>query len=648
MVSEVCSDSRFPNSQTLSQSQMGAEWIKEIKEAEDRLLKNSFPVIIFQIPREDLSPLLKCLQEYRKRSPQTRFIFITDGFSWSDLLQITNTCKPFRLLKTHQGHNLELPVMEALSHYCHSKQNSEFTQLLEDQSERLKSLNNEVNLKITNHQIRLDRSRTKQHQTNLQAAYLRKALFAINQAKTPREIEELLDRILTKFLSLSYMRIDFPSKGNRCLKAEPIASPQDSFLHKTPIYSDDFHIGNAYFARSIQIGEFTKMEKEFLNQVTEAIALAINRFRLFEDIQTLKAQWQSTFDAIAEPLCITDEQFRIIRTNFSFRNVCDKNHNDLLNTNCFLSLTGRSTPPQIRDGQYSFRLPVVAPDGIESKIHDVRIQPLRSKLNQHPTFLIIFRDISLQLRMERQVLESEKMAELGIISSSIAHELNNPLGGIMSFLQLIHMELEEGSEILENIVAMEEATNRCKDLIENLLGFARQEEAGSSVSFDLRDTIDQTIKILDIRTRSRGIQMRFISSKEPCYIYGQLQNISQAIRHVLINSIEAVEDRMDKDPGYPGEIQISLMKTFDEVHLTINDNGFGFAEENISKIFNPLYSTKTSKQNAGLGLTKAFKIMTDHLGKLEISSKLGSGTSAKITLKRPDLKDDSQVFGSKI
>jgi signal transduction histidine kinase len=648
MVSEAYSDPPFLNSQSFSQSQLGVEWIKDIKEAEQRLLTNSFPVIIFQIPREDLGALLKCLQEYRKRSPRTNIIFITDGFSWSDLLQITNKCKPFRLIKTHQDPNLELSVMEAFSNYSHSKQNSEFAQLLEDQNEGLENLNNDVNLKITNHQIRLDRSRTKQRQTNLQVTYLRKTMFAINQAKNPKEIESLLNRILTKYLNHSSIRIDFFSKKNSHLEAEPIASPKNPFLHKTPIFSDDFQIGNAHFSRSVQAGDFTKMEKEFLHQVTEAISLAINRFRSFENIQTLKAQWQSTFDAIAEPLCITDEKFRIIRTNFAFRNACGKNHNDLLNTNCFLSLTGRLTPPEIHDGHFTFRLSVPARDSIDTKTHDVRIQPLRSKLNRHPTFLVIFRDMTLQFRLERQVLESEKMAELGIISSSIAHELNNPLGGIMSFLQLIRMELQEDSEILEDIVAMEEATNRCKELVENLLGFARQEDVGSTISFDLRDTIDQTVKFLDVRTRSRGIQIKFLSSKEPCYIYGQLQNISQAIRHVLQNAIEAVEDRMDKDPGHPGEIQITLMKTIDEIQLTISDNGFGFPEENKSKIFNPLYSTKTSKQNTGLGLTKAFKIMTDHFGNLEISSKLGSGTSAKITLKRPDLKDDSQVFGSKI
>jgi DNA-binding NtrC family response regulator len=221
MASDVYSDPPFLNSQNFSQSQLGAEWIKDIKEAEHRLLTNSFPVIILQIPRRDLSALLKCLQEYRKRSPRTNIIFITDGFSWSDLLQITNKCKPFRLLKTHQDPKLERSVMEAFSNYSHSKQNSEFAQLLEDQNEGLKKLNNEVNLKITNHQIRLDRSRTKQHQTNLQVTYLRKTMFAINQAKSPKEIESLLDRILTKYLNLTYIRIDFFSKKNSRLEAEP-------------------------------------------------------------------------------------------------------------------------------------------------------------------------------------------------------------------------------------------------------------------------------------------------------------------------------------------------------------------------------------------------------------------------------------------
>ncbi|MBK7844891.1 MAG: hypothetical protein IPJ71_14595 [Bdellovibrionales bacterium] len=647
MVSEVYSDPPFLSSQTFSQSQLGAEWINSVKEAEHRLLRNTFPVIIFQISPRDINALIECLQEYQKRSPQTNLIFIIHGFSWRDLLQITNKCRPFRLLKTHQDPNLELYVMEAYRNYCHSKQNFEFARLLEDQNEGLKKINREVNLKIANHQMRLDRSRTKQQQTKLQVAYLRKAMFAINQAKSPKEIERLLAKILTKYLTLSWIRIDFFSKHN-LLESKSIESARDFLLIKAPLYSDDLQIGNAYFARTAQAGDFTAMEAEFLHQVTEAISLVVNRFRSFENIQNLKAQWQSTFDAIGEPLCITDEQFRIIRTNFAFRIACGKGPNELLNANCFMSLTGRSTPPEIRDGHFSFRLLVPSQDRIDTNTHDVRIQPLRSKLNRHPTFLVIFRDMTLQLRLERQVLESEKMTELGIISSSIAHELNNPLGGIMSFLQLIRMELKEGSEILEDILAMEEATNRCKEIVENLLGFARQEDVDLTVNFDLRDTIDQTIKFLDIRTRSRGIQIKFNSSNEPCYIYGQPQNISQAIRHVLQNAIEAVEDRMDEDPGHPGEIQITLTKTLDEIQLTISDNGFGFSEENKSKIFNPLYSTKSSKQNAGLGLTKAFKIMTDHFGNLEISSQLGSGTSAKITLKRPDLKDDSQVFGSKI
>ena len=244
--------------------------------------------------------------------------------------------------------------------------------------------------------------------------------------------------------------------------------------------------------------------------------------------------------------------------------------------------------------------------------------------------MLLFKDITEQRKMENQLLETSKMAELGIIGSSIAHELNNPIAGMTSFLQLIKMDLSPKDDCWEDISEMELAAKRCKEIIENLLGFARKQESeGEHV--DLFEVVTQAVQISELQTRAKGLTVELPQKVNGIFINGNFNQLTQAVQNILKNALEACMERMEKDTGYRAKIDCKITRKNDAITMTISDNGPGIPKEIQSKIFNPLFTTKASGLAAGLGLTVAFKIIAEHNGRLEISSRLGRGTTARIS-----------------
>jgi two-component system NtrC family sensor kinase len=252
------------------------------------------------------------------------------------------------------------------------------------------------------------------------------------------------------------------------------------------------------------------------------------------------------------------------------------------------------------------------------------------------------------------------MAELGTIGSSIAHELNNPLGGMLSFLQLIKMDLDSiRSELgkpaepwIEDIIEMEKGARRCRDIVQSLLGFTRKSAHDAVENIDLREVVEQALKITELQTRSMGITVVQELPQTAIETRGQFNALAQALRNFLQNAQEAIAERQrtTSQDKTPGEIKISLRNKFDSARknmwfeIEICDNGVGFDPAIGDQIYDPMYTTKNPNSNPGLGLTVAQQIIRDHGGHLEISSTKGSGTSAKISLPALQVEAVSSSF----
>ena len=223
------------------------------------------------------------------------------------------------------------------------------------------------------------------------------------------------------------------------------------------------------------------------------------------------------------------------------------------------------------------------------------------------------------------------MAELGTIGSSIAHELNNPLSGMLTFSQVIKMDLDKSSKYFEDINSIEKAIYKCRDIVENLLGFCRKQNINDFTQVNLNNVLEKSIKLNSLQTKSEGIKIlsRF-DLETAVYIKGNENLLTQAFGHIIQEAIEHIRASVNKVG--PQNITIELEPLDDKALVRISDSRV--SESN----FDPFSTSKS------LGLTVAYKILTDHQAVFELFSQPKAGKETKITFERLDLLDVSQVF----
>ncbi len=234
-------------------------------------------------------------------------------------------------------------------------------------------------------------------------------------------------------------------------------------------------------------------------------------------------------------------------------------------------------------------------------------------------------------QVQNELINIERIASLGKLSLSVAHEINNPLSGILVYAKLIHKQLsnqnlnqDKINNMLKNLKLIESETKRCGDIVKGLLDFSRKGQDGfeqKHVDEILKDTFDlleHTMKIKDIHFISN------LSAKKDL-IFCSPNQIKQTCLAILVNATEAV--------GENGEITVSTLNPDEnQIRIEISDNGVGIAEEDIPHIFEPFFSTKAKTNGIGLGLSIVHGIIQSHNGKVEVKSKRGIGTTISIIL----------------
>ena len=232
---------------------------------------------------------------------------------------------------------------------------------------------------------------------------------------------------------------------------------------------------------------------------------------------------------------------------------------------------------------------------------------------------------------QNELIHVERIASLGKLSSSVAHEINNPLSGILVYTKLISRQLnnpsfyhEKKESILRHLKLIEAETKRCGDIVKGLLDFSRKDQEDfepANLNLLLKETsalMTHSIRIADIKFR---IELR----AEEDLIFCSPNQIKQACVAILVNATEAIQEQ--------GEI---VIRTFnpdeDSIRLEITDDGCGIAPQEITHIFEPFYSTKRESSGIGLGLAIVHGIIENHKGKIEVNSEPGQGTTISIIL----------------
>ena len=232
-------------------------------------------------------------------------------------------------------------------------------------------------------------------------------------------------------------------------------------------------------------------------------------------------------------------------------------------------------------------------------------------------------------------LQTEKLSSLGRMAAGIAHEINNPLGGILLYGTNILKKIPPNDPVHHGLEVIVRETNRCKGIIQKLLEFSRDNKPDKYLT-DLSQVIQRALEILDNEFRLSHITV----SKEFCEeMFPLLLDHDQMVQvfvNLFLNSIQAIDD---VEGGWI-KVESALDACGDHIRVSVEDNGCGIEPEHISKLFEPFYSTKST--GTGLGLSVTYGIVQNHGGSIRVNSTPGKGT--RVTLALPISQvEDSQL-----
>ncbi|MGB2954816.1 MAG: cache domain-containing protein [Anaerolineales bacterium] len=246
------------------------------------------------------------------------------------------------------------------------------------------------------------------------------------------------------------------------------------------------------------------------------------------------------------------------------------------------------------------------------------------------------RDQDLKEFATKRIMKSEKLALIGQLSANIAHELNNPLQGIVTFS---HLLLEDNlcadpdtKSSLEIIVGQ---ADRCRDIIRGLLDFSRQ-RAPDKTYFDINSIINDCVSLVELQALFHNIQIiKNLQSDLPMAVIDPSQ-IERVFMNLIINAAEAMEGN--------GHLTISTRenKATDDIEIAISDTGTGISEENIKRIFDPFFTTKDVGHGTGLGLAISYGLVRSHKGSILVDSELGQGTTFTVILPKEENGDNGK------
>lgn len=228
-----------------------------------------------------------------------------------------------------------------------------------------------------------------------------------------------------------------------------------------------------------------------------------------------------------------------------------------------------------------------------------------------------------------QIIQIEKLASLGKLSATVAHELNNPLEGILTYSKLISKKLtkmqtdNEYEKILEYLCLISDESSRCGRIVKDLLLFSHR-GTDEFVAEDLNAIIDKSILLINHHLEMNSIKMEKECCDKSVTMEGDSQKIQQALISLLINAIEAMPNG--------GTLKVKLSCDEQNATIRIIDEGYGISEKDLPHIFEPFYSTKQKSKGTGLGLAVAYGIIDLHKGKIEVEHTSPKGTTFKITL----------------
>ena len=417
----------------------------------------------------------------------------------------------------------------------------------------------------------------------------------------------------------------YSGKKGSALRINDLAS--FGIYHLMPLRVEDKLIGCLGMGKKTDNSFLNTEDWELLRTISSPVALAIENAYLYNqaeiralELGRLKDYSENIIESLTVGVAVLDQEGKITGWNRVLEDTFQQKKESVQNKD-LTEILGKKNFQAIfpSDSQQGFRLLseiiLEMPDGIR-KIFDIAKTPLLDNaMNPYGT-IVVFEDITDRISLQQQLVTSEKLASIGLLSAGVAHEINTPLTGISSYVQILQKKMTDSphAHMLEKI---DNQTERVASIVKNLLNFARNPSDSAFHPVDLKESLESILSLIDYKLKNMNISVKLdlIPLKA---VWAQGERLQQVFINIILNALDAMPQG--------GILHIQLYRDGNFAVIRIEDSGTGISEEHLPHIFDPFFKTKGIGKGTGLGLSISYAIIKEHEGRISVESRPQKGT----------------------
>ncbi|MGM0609523.1 MAG: c-type heme family protein [Thermodesulfobacteriota bacterium] len=381
---------------------------------------------------------------------------------------------------------------------------------------------------------------------------------------------------------------------------------------------------------SQDVDTMTREQKDLLLCIGQQVGIAVESLRGLQELVQNKELLQTVFDGITDQLVLLDRDLQIRMVNRAYLKRFNVEFADIENKPCFEVHAGLDDICQGCSLDKVLRLGTPATDEIETpagEIFLIHFYPVWGNDGQVQNIIRYAREITEKKKVDQKIQQAEKLVALGQLSSGMAHEINNPLGIILCYVDLLKRQLTELPQGLDDLEVIEQQTINCKNIVTDLLQFSKKQESTKAPAC-MNRIIRDVAHMFQHQLGKKDIQLKVNLEPDMPEITVNRDKIRQVMVNLILNAMQAVREK--------GTIAINSCHFPDKkkVSITVWDNGPGVDSSIRYKIFDPFYSTKRTGEGTGLGLSVSYGIIQEHGGEINVESEKGKWTRFEVILPR--------------
>jgi PAS domain S-box-containing protein len=404
-----------------------------------------------------------------------------------------------------------------------------------------------------------------------------------------------------------------------------------------PCVSKEGTIAVMALGRKSSAEPLSSEDMALLAAVAAQAATALENGRLYrqltvkaDELDRMREFSENILESLNDGLAVVDRDDRVLRWNRRLEELYGVRHEDavgrrleqILDDGFFEILrSGRRESP---DGAALYRVPLASRHATPRRLLvNVATTPLRDMAGAIAGTIVVVEDISARVQLEEQLQISEKMASIGLLAAGVAHEVNTPLTGISSFVQMLMQGSEPDDPKTQVLEKIERQTFRAAKIVNGLLNLARPAQVDTG-PVDVNNVINDVLSLLEHQMKTGRIQVR----KELAATSPVVLGIEYKLQQVFLNLFLNARDAMPRG----GWLSISTRAGADGAIIEVADTGSGIPADQLSRIYDPFFTTKDIGKGTGLGLSITYGIVQEHGGSIACDSVIGQGTRFTLTL----------------